>query len=117
VKSTFFGTDLSAPATPPPLPQTRDADLEAGCKYRLIEVGQGGTFLEIHGKSRDPAIMEWGLDYLLKKFTNHWGKRPHLIVAHGAQWSRDSKRDFKVVGGKVVKNGFPGRHGPSVRYK
>jgi len=31
-----------------------------------------------------------------------WGKRPHLIVARGAQWSRDSKRDFKVVGGKVI---------------
>ena len=25
-----------------------------------------------------------------------------LIEARGAQWSRDSERDFKVVGGKVV---------------
>jgi hypothetical protein len=25
-----------------------------------------------------------------------------LVVTRGAQWSRDSKRDFKVVGGKVV---------------
>ncbi len=91
-----------APATRPPLKQTRDAELEAELKYRLIEVGEGGTFLEVHGNSRDPAIMEWGFDYLLKKFTDQWGKRPHLIVAHGAQWSRDSKRDYKVVGGKVV---------------
>jgi len=85
-----------------PVPQTMNADLEANCRHCLVEVGSGGTFLEVHAKSRDPAIVQWGFDYLLKKFTNHWGERPHLIVAHGAQWSRDSKRDFKVVGGKVV---------------
>ncbi len=50
-----------APGKPPPLPQTRDAELEGELKYRLIEVGEGGTFVEVHGKSRDPAIMEWGL--------------------------------------------------------
>jgi hypothetical protein len=66
-------------------------------------VGEGGTFLKVHAKSEDPAIVHFGFDYLLKKLSdNRWGKPPHLIVAHGAQWSRDSKRDFKIVGGKFV---------------
>jgi hypothetical protein len=76
--------------------------LEANLRHSLIEVGPGGTFLEVHAKSRDSEIVHWGFDYLLKKFANQWRGPPHLIVAHGAQWSRDSKRDYKVVGGKVV---------------
>jgi hypothetical protein len=36
---------------------------------------------------------------------NRWGKPPHLIVARGAQWTRDSLRDFKIVGGKIVELG------------
>jgi len=85
-----------------PAPQIKDRDLEANLRHCLIEVGEGGTFLEVHAKSRDSAIVHWGFDYLLKKFTNQWRGPPHLIVAHGAQWSRDSKRDYKVVGGNVV---------------
>jgi hypothetical protein len=81
-----------------PIPQTTDAALEADCRFRLIEVGKNGTFLSVHVKSQDPAVVEWGFDHLLKKFATQWGGPPHLIVAHGAQWSRDSKRDFKVVG-------------------
>lgn len=46
--------------------------------------------------------MWWGFEYLLKKFSKGWGKPPRLIVARGAQWSRDSARDYKVVGGKVI---------------
>jgi hypothetical protein len=94
--------NLAPPAAQRPMPQGRDADLEANLRHRLIEVGEGGTFLEVHAKSRDSEIVHWGFDYLLKKFTNQWRGPPHLIVAHGAQWSRDSKRDYKVVGGKVV---------------
>lgn len=91
-----------APQTPP-LRQTRDADLEIDCRFRLVEVGKSGTFLKVHAKAEDPVIVEWGFDHLLRKFAERqWGEPPHLIVAHGAQWSRDSKRDFKVVGGKVV---------------
>jgi hypothetical protein len=90
-----------APRTTP-MSQTNDADLEVDCRFRIIEVGKSGTFLKVHGKSEDPTIMEWGFDHLLKKFAERsWGEPPHLIVAHGAQWSRDSKRDFKIVGGRV----------------
>lgn len=81
---------------------TKDADLEANLRHSLIEVGENGTFLEVHAKSRDLEIVHWGFEYLLKKFANQWRGPPHLIVAHGTQWSRDSMRDFKVVGGKVV---------------
>jgi hypothetical protein len=72
------------------------------CRDILVEVGEGGTFLKVHAKSEDPAIVHWGFDYLLKKLSDRRGQTPHFIVAHGAQWSRDSKRDFKVVAGKLV---------------
>jgi hypothetical protein len=80
----------------------QDRDLEANCRELLVEVGDAGSFLKVHAKSEDPAIVHWGFDYLLKKLSDRWGPPPHLIVARGAQWSRDSKRDFKVVGGKLV---------------
>lgn len=83
-------------------PKLQDRDLEADCRELLVEVGEGGTFLKVHAKSEDPAIVWWGFDYLLKKLSDRFGPPPHLIVARGAQWSRDSKRDFKVVGGKLV---------------
>ena len=82
--------------------QLADRNLEADCRDLLVEVGDGGTFSKVHAKSEDPAIVHWGFDYLLKKMSDRWGSPPHLIVARVAQWSRDSKRDFKVVGGKVV---------------
>lgn len=86
-----------APASKPLSP-----DLEADCRDRLVEVGQGGTFLKVHAKSEDPSIMHWGFDHLLKKFSQGGRRPPRLVVARGAQWSRDSERDFKVVGGKLV---------------
>jgi hypothetical protein len=92
------------PTSKQPLTKTQfvDRDLEADCRDRIVEVGDGGTFLKVHAKSEDPAIVHWGFAYLLNKFSDRWGSTPHLIVARGAQWSRDSKRDFKVVGGKYV---------------
>lgn len=77
-------------------------DLEADCRDLLVEVGQGGTFLKVHAKSEDPQIVHWGFDYLLKKLSRNERTPPRLIVARGAQWSRDSLRDYKVVGGTVV---------------
>lgn len=58
--------------------------------------------MKVHAKSEDPLIMHWGFDYLLKKFSQGVNKPPRLVVTRGAQWSRDSLRDYKVVGGKVV---------------
>src|SRR3984957_6438042 len=37
-----------APA--PTMPTRANADLEADCRERLIEVGEGGTFLKVHAK-------------------------------------------------------------------
>lgn len=88
---------------PPEKPVMTDPDLEADCRDQLIEVGEGGTFLKVHAKAAHMEIVHWGFDFLLKKFADRFGGAPHLIVARGAQWSRDSKRDFKVVGGKVIK--------------
>ncbi len=69
---------------------------------RLVEIGAGGTFLKVHAKSEDPSIVHWGFEYLLKNLSQNDRKPPRLVVTRGTQWSRDSKRDFKVVGGKVV---------------
>jgi hypothetical protein len=44
----------------------------------------------------------WGFEYLMKKSADQFRKPPHLIVARGAQWTRDSQADFEVVGGKFV---------------
>jgi hypothetical protein len=79
-----------------------DRNLEADCRDFVIEVCEGGTFLKVHAKSEDPAILHWGFDYLLKKLSRNERIAPHLIVARGAQWSHHSKRDFNVIGGKLV---------------
>jgi hypothetical protein len=83
-------------------PKPFATDLEADCRDRLVEVGKEGTFLKVHAKSEDPLIMHWGFDHLLKKLSQGRGEPPRLVVTRGAQWSRDSLRDYKVVGGKVV---------------
>jgi hypothetical protein len=70
-----------APARPKPL----DRDLEEDMRDRLIEVGEGGTFLKVHAKSVDPEIVWWGFDYLLKKFSKGWGGPPRLVVTRGAR--------------------------------
>lgn len=85
-----------------PSPKQFTPDLEADCRDRLVEVGKGGTFLKVHAKSEDPSIMHWGFEYLLKKLSLNDRTPPRLVVTRGAQWSRDSLRDYKVVGGKVV---------------
>jgi hypothetical protein len=87
-------------------PDTRSSkalapDLEADCRDRLVEVSKEGTFLRVHAKSEDPAIVHWGFDHLLKKLSQDGREPPRLVVARGAQWSRDSLRDYKIVGGKV----------------
>jgi hypothetical protein len=78
------------------------ADIESEMRDRLVEIGEGDTFVKVHAKSEDAAIMHWGFEYLLKKFSQSWSKPPRLAVVRGAQWSRDSLRDYKVVGGTVV---------------
>lgn len=88
-----------------PTPQTRkpfDVSIEGDMRDILVEIGEGGTFLKVHAKSEDPKIVHWGFEYLLKKFSENGRKPPRLAVTRGAQWSRDSYRDYKVVGGKVV---------------
>jgi hypothetical protein len=77
-------------------------DLESEMRDRLVEIGAGGTFLKVHAKSEDVAIVHWAFDYLLKKFSEGGRKPPRLAVTRGAQWSRDSLRDYKIVAGKVV---------------
>ena len=90
--------DLS-PASPRQKPLS--PDLEADMLDRLVEIGAGGTFLKVHAKSEHVAIMHWGFDYLLGR-VRKGDIPPHLAVTRGAQWSRDSRRDYKIVAGRFV---------------
>jgi len=88
---------------PPPKPRpVRDKDIEEDCRDILVELNENYSFTKIHARTAHQQIAWWGFDYLLKKYAQNHGGPPHLVVARGAQWSRDSKRDFKVVGGKLV---------------
>jgi hypothetical protein len=60
--------DLS-PALPREKPMS--PDLEADMRDRLVEIGAGGTFLKVHAKSEDPAIVHWGFEHLLKGTSNN----------------------------------------------
>jgi hypothetical protein len=91
--------DLS-PALPREKPMS--PDLEGDMRDRLVEIGPGRTFIKVHARSQDPAIVRWAFDYLLRKFSEGGRKPPRLAVTRGAQWSRDSLRDYKMVAGKVV---------------
>jgi hypothetical protein len=71
-------------------------DIEGGMRDRLVEIGKGGTFLKVHAKAEEPAILHWGFDFLLSR-VREGDIPPHLAVTHGAQWSRDSQRDYKIV--------------------
>ena len=82
--------------------QQQDQTLDADCRDMLVELAEGGTFLKVHAMAAHPQIVWWGFDFLLKRYADRHGGPPHRVVARGAQWSRDSKRDFKVVGGKLV---------------
>lgn len=88
-----------------PAPQKQDhayKDIEGEMQFRLLEVGQGGTFLRVHAKAIDNAILHWGFDYLLKQYSDGGHKPPRFAVTWGATWSRDSARDYKVVVGNVT---------------
>lgn len=89
-------------ASEPRHKQPLTPDIEADMRDRLVEIAPGGTFVKVHARSEDPKIVHWGFEYLLKKFSEGGRKPPRLAVTRGAQWSRDSYRDYKVVGGKVV---------------
>jgi len=97
----LFAERYQLQPTPTRLPEA-DKGLEYDCRDMLVEIGDGGTFLKIHAKAAHQEIVWWGFDFLLKKYAANHGGLPHLVVARGAQWTRDSKRDFKVVGGKMV---------------
>jgi hypothetical protein len=82
-------------------------DIEEQMRDRLVEIGEGGTFVEVHARSRHMEIVHWRFDFLLKKCSEGGRKPPRLAVVRGAQWSRDSLRDFKVVSGNVVQIEYP----------
>jgi len=84
---------------PPPEP---DKSIDADCLDILVELNADHSFVKIHAKAAHQEIAWWGFDFLLKKYARQHGGPPHLAVTRGAQWSRDSNRDFKTVGGKLV---------------
>jgi len=87
-------------------------DIEADMRDRIVEIDKGGNFVKVHARSEDPAICHWGFEHLLKKFSLNDRTPPRLAVTRGAQWSRDSFRDYKVVGGKVVEMEYDDEVGP-----
>ena len=90
------------PLRPKPVEERLNLPIEDQLNFKLVEIGEGGTFLKIHAKAGDPAILHWGFDYLLKKLALH-DHVPHLTVTRGAEWSRDSRRDYKIVASKFAK--------------
>lgn len=90
------------PLPEPPKAERRIEVLDEYLPGALVEVGDGGTFRKLHARAVDDAILHWGFEYLLDnhKPTMPGDKPPHLIVTRGAQWSRDSRRDYKVIPGK-----------------
>lgn len=88
----------------PPLPPVPDkADRPAPklneLRGSLVEVDRNGTFVHTHALADEPEILHFGFDFLLKKMTTAWEKPPRLVVTRGAQWSRDSERDWEVIEG------------------
>ena len=81
----------------PDMPRTKplSPDLEADMRDRLVEISAGGTFLKVHAKSEDVAIVHWGFDYLLKKLSEGGRKPPRLAFTHGAQWSETASETSK----------------------
>ena len=95
----------------PPQPPNSSRDIEAEMRDRLVEIGKGGTFLKVHAKAEDAAILHWGFDYLLKKLSEDGRQPPRLAVTRGAQWSRDSQRQYRIVEGQVVALGTDEKNG------
>jgi hypothetical protein len=84
-------------ASPPKSDSRAEAALDDDLRGALVEIGKNGTFWKIHARAEDDAILHWGFDHLLKKMSVNGREPPRLAVTRGAQWSRDSQRDFKVV--------------------
>lgn len=86
----------------PPLPPDPPKDEMRAPKLNelrgaLVEVDRDGNFTHTHALADEPEILHFGFDLLLKKMTTGWEKPPRLVVTRGAQWSRDSERDWKVI--------------------
>lgn len=67
-----------------PRPKPFCPDLEADMRDRLVEIGKGGTFVKVHAKSEDPTIVQWGFEYLLKKF---FRRRADAPTPSGNSWN------------------------------
>lgn len=65
----------------------------------LVEVDKTGTFTHTHALADEPDILHFGFDFLLKKLSANGDTAPRLVVTRGAQWSRDSQRDWQVIEG------------------
>ena len=97
----LFAQRYQLQPAPKPKPEP-DKSIEADCRDILVELNEDYSFIKIHAKVAHPEIAWWGFDFLLKRYAKSFRGSPHLVVARGAQWTRDSKRDYKVVGGKAV---------------
>jgi hypothetical protein len=43
---------------------------QRGVEPQAVEIGEGGTFMQIHPKAEDPKILYWGFDYLPKELAH-----------------------------------------------
>lgn len=91
---------------PPALPEKRKSRVVAPAyaperpEGEVVEL-QGDHITHIHCVADELPILGFAFDHLLQK--SHEAGRPrHLVMRRGCHWLRDSKRDFKVVAGKLV---------------
>jgi hypothetical protein len=94
-----FVARYGRPTPPPPTPKAERevSALEEHIPGCLVEIGEGGTFLKVHARAFYPEILHLGFDWMLAHLSQDGRKPPRLAVTRGAQWSRDSARDWKVI--------------------
>jgi hypothetical protein len=66
----------------------------------IIEI-EGDQVTRVHCIADELPILQHAFDHLLRK-SHEAGRTKHFVMRRGATWMRDSKRDFKVVAGKLV---------------
>jgi len=55
----------------------------------------------VHCVADELPVLNFAFEHILKKSVEA-GHPKHLVMRRGATWMRDSKRDFKVVAGRLV---------------
>ena len=92
--------------TPPALPERKRTRVVAPAyaperpEAEVIEL-RGDHVTHVHCVADELPILNFAFEHLLKK-AHDVNRAKHFVMRRGATWMRDSKRDFRVVAGKLV---------------